>query len=132
MTGAVLVVLACAAAAFVLAPLWRPGGLPAWEAERERLLAARDAAYRALREVELDRETGKLGDADYAALRARYRAEAAAVLRRLDALALSGASVRGRGQSDAPGLRAEDHPTPQQAAPEQRPDGASARVERRI
>jgi len=85
--GAALVVLACAAAAFVLAPLRRPGTAPAWEGERERLLHAREAAYRALREIELDRDTGKLDDADYAALRARYQAEAVAVLRRLDALA---------------------------------------------
>ncbi len=88
MAEAGLVVLACAAAVFVLWPLWRPVPAPAPDAERQRLLAAREAAYRALRDLDLDHETGKLADGDYAALRAGYQAEAVAVLRRLDALAI--------------------------------------------
>jgi len=82
---ALLVALACAAALFVLAPLRRPLAPPAGEAEREALLRARDTAYQTLRDIELDHDTGKLGDADYAAFRARYRAEAVKALRRLDA-----------------------------------------------
>jgi hypothetical protein len=40
-----------------------------------------DLAVAALREIEFDRETGKLSDADYAALRERYAAEALAAMR---------------------------------------------------
>ncbi len=89
MAEAGLVALACAAAVFVLSPLWRPAPPPAQDAEREPLLAAHEAVYRALRDLDLDHETGKLTDGDYAALRAGYQAEAVAVLRRLDALAIS-------------------------------------------
>jgi predicted nucleic acid-binding Zn ribbon protein len=41
----------------------------------------RGVALAALREIEFDRETGKLSDADYAYLKARYTAEALAALR---------------------------------------------------
>ena len=42
---------------------------------------ARGAAVAALREIEFDRETGKLSDEDYASLKARYTGEALAALR---------------------------------------------------
>jgi hypothetical protein len=48
-------------------------------------------AIDALREIEFDRETGKLSDADYAALKATYTASALDELRRGDA-----AGARGR------------------------------------
>jgi hypothetical protein len=41
-----------------------------------------DLAIAALREIEFDRATGKLSDADYGALRERYASEALAVMRR--------------------------------------------------
>jgi len=50
---------------------------------------ARGAAVAALREIEFDRETGKLSDEDYAALKSRYTGEALAALR-----AESGAGAR--------------------------------------
>jgi len=84
---AVLVVLALATAAFVLGPLWRPGRRPPPDAEIDRLLRAREAAYRALHDLEMDRATGKVAETDYAALRRRFEADAVAVLHRLDALA---------------------------------------------
>jgi hypothetical protein len=58
------------------------------DAERARLAAAerRDEAYAALRELELDRRTGKLTQEDHAREEARLRAEAAAALRELDRL----------------------------------------------
>jgi len=104
-TALVLVALACAAALFVLAPLRRPVAPPVWEAERELLLRARGTAYQALRDIELDHDTGKLGDADYAAFRARYRAEAVKALRKLDALA-TGVPTASRGAPAARGAPA--------------------------
>jgi flagellar biosynthesis/type III secretory pathway M-ring protein FliF/YscJ len=53
-------------------------------AEILELEAARDAKYRELRDAELDHQTGKLSDADYEALDRTLRAEAIAILRRLD------------------------------------------------
>lgn len=91
MIAGAMIVLAAAAALWVLAPLFEarpPGdaGAAPPDQERERLLRDRDAASRALRDLELDRATGKLSDADYADLAAQYRARARAVLGRLQAL----------------------------------------------
>ena len=75
--------LAVGALCFVLLPLWQGTVAP-----RRRVLArdavARDAeeeAVAALREIEFDRETGKLSDADYGELRVRYTEEALAAMR---------------------------------------------------
>ncbi len=80
MIEGVMIALAAAAAAFVLAPLRRPTLSPVRRAERERLLQEREAIYRALRDLDLDRATGKISDADYADLAARYRVRALAAL----------------------------------------------------
>ncbi|MBX5442247.1 MAG: hypothetical protein IRZ32_12070 [Solirubrobacteraceae bacterium] len=56
------------------------------EAERQDLEAARDAKYREIRDAELDRQTGKLSEADWRALDRQLRAEAVEILRRLDEL----------------------------------------------
>lgn len=83
------------AAALVLAFLLRPllaGAVSAATRERaERgrlrdLLAAREATYAALKEIEFDHLTRKLDERDYEALRARYRAQAARLLREIDSL----------------------------------------------
>jgi hypothetical protein len=86
----VLGVLALACLLFVALPLVRPPGrtevVPAaTPAQRERieLRERRDAAYAALRELELEHRTGKLTDEDYARARAELRAEALEVLRLL-------------------------------------------------
>lgn len=75
--------LAVGALCFVLLPLWQGAVAP-----RRRTLApgavAREAeheAVAALREIEFDRETGKLSDADYAELRVRYTEEALVAMR---------------------------------------------------
>lgn len=85
--------LALGAMAFVLVPLFRPPAersLDDAAAEREatRSDAApdgtagrREQAVEALREIEFDRATGKLAEADYVALKARYTAEAVAAMR---------------------------------------------------
>jgi tetratricopeptide (TPR) repeat protein len=56
------------------------------DAERAGLETEKFVALRALRELELDRQAGQIGEQDYAEARARYEAQAAEVLRRLDAL----------------------------------------------
>jgi rRNA maturation endonuclease Nob1 len=50
------------------------------------LIARRNALYAALKDAEFDRETGKLTEEDYQAVRTRAMAEAAGVLRQLDHL----------------------------------------------
>jgi len=84
--------LAVAVAVVVLQPLFRPD---AQEAERvsnalstEQDLSTRHTmALAALRDLEDDRQTGKIGDADYAALRARLEASAVELMKSLDGLA---------------------------------------------
>ena len=84
--------LALTVATVVLAPLFRPD---AQEAERasnvlsnEQDLNTRHAmALAALRDLEDDRQTGKIGDADYEALKARLEARAVTLMKSLDGLA---------------------------------------------
>jgi hypothetical protein len=76
-------------AAFVGAPLRnRARGLdPEAEAHAELadLEAAKEAKYREIRDAELDQRTGKLSEQDHRALDAELRAEAIALLKRIDA-----------------------------------------------
>jgi len=93
--------LALGAAAIVLRPLLgdtlveppRPPAPP-------RADAAQAGAIEALREIEFDRATGKLSDADYAALRATYTREALSELRARDA-ATAVAALPAVGAEDA-------------------------------
>jgi len=95
------VLLAVGAVSYVLRPIFRPDitageragnpkGLPHGRGEGEGGdegedpdddLSPRAVALRALKEIEFDRATGKLSDADYDALKAKYAAEALAALR---------------------------------------------------
>jgi hypothetical protein len=93
MTAALLIAaLAFVVAAFVLAPLFRPDAL---QAERvssaqsvEQDLGARHAmALSALRDLEEDRATGKIGDADYEEMKAKLSAVAVEMMKGLDAIA---------------------------------------------
>ncbi|HEX6535888.1 MAG TPA: c-type cytochrome biogenesis protein CcmI [Gemmatimonadaceae bacterium] len=90
-------VLAVAALSFVLWPLFReprpapPLAAPPAASRAEQAAARR--AVEALREVEFDRETGKLSDADYEALRATYTREALAAMRAEEAGAATGAGT---------------------------------------
>ena len=83
---AALVLLAVVA--FVSAPLRRPErGDDGLEDPRVADLEARkEAKYREIRDAELDHRTGKLSDSDWRALDRTLRAEAVAILRRLDEL----------------------------------------------
>lgn len=82
------VAVAIAALWLVLRPLMRPPGAR-W-AESEPLdpeETPKGIALAALKEIEFDRETGKLSDADYELLKARYTAAALAALRTEEAAA---------------------------------------------
>ncbi len=76
--------LAVASLCFVLYPLFRPD---ISVAQRNAALGARGAKPRqshavdALRELEFDRQTGKISDSDYEPLKARYTEQALAVMR---------------------------------------------------
>lgn len=103
-------VLALGALTLVLSPLLsgeaevRADDEKSVAAEAARIKAARakrsgrdeeqlDGAVAALREIEFDRETGKLSDSDYAELKTRYTREALAELRASDAREASASGV---------------------------------------
>jgi cytochrome c-type biogenesis protein CcmI len=109
----VVILVAAATVVWVLAPLFRTD---AAEAERvavalsevEDLYSQREMALGALKDLEDDRATGKIGDADYADLKDRYSRRAVEILRRLDeleardsALASSRGELRAVPSSDA-------------------------------
>ena len=78
--------LALAALAFVLHPLFAPPATAAApRAPAGPAVAGGDDAVDVLREIEFDRETGKLSDHDYATLKATYTERALADLRARDA-----------------------------------------------
>ena len=87
----VAIVVAAAVVAFVLAPLLRRDA-----AEAERVGAAvsdeRDLSSRhemllgSLKDLEDDRATGKVDDADYANVKAELSSQAVAIMKQLDAL----------------------------------------------
>jgi hypothetical protein len=70
--------------------------------------SSRAVALRALREIEFDRATGKLSDADYEGLRTKYTAEALAALR---------AGDEERGMGPAPASTRPPSPVPRLACP---------------
>lgn len=55
----------------------------------EHLASARNSVFEAIRDLEFDRATDKLSAADYQAMRARYDAQAAQVLQKMDALEMA-------------------------------------------
>lgn len=76
--------LAIASLCYVLYPLFRADVTVAPQPRRD---AARrqSPAVDALRELEFDRQTGKISDADYGTLKARYTEQALLVMRAGDA-----------------------------------------------
>jgi hypothetical protein len=82
----IVVLLLAAVVAIVSRPL-RAGRQPPADDEGPdvaALEAARDAKYREIRDAELDYRTGKLSEEDWRGLDEQLRAEAVAILRRLD------------------------------------------------
>jgi cytochrome c-type biogenesis protein CcmI len=90
MEAAIAIVLVVVLAVFVTRPLWpsrADAGQPAGESpELADLEARKEALYRQIRDAELDREQGKLSQADWKRLDAELRREAIAVLKRIDAV----------------------------------------------
>jgi hypothetical protein len=87
----VAAVLGLAAAAYVLAPLFRKDAAEAERvasalSEAQELHSQREMALTALRDLEEDRATGKIDDKDYADLKARLEGRAVEILKRIDAL----------------------------------------------
>jgi hypothetical protein len=100
------ILLAAGATYYVLHPILRP----APQVPRKQTEALMDegddpdddwspqtVALRALKEIEFDRATGKLADADYEALKAKYTGEALAAMRG----EAPGSAVRGARESSA-------------------------------
>ena len=75
-------------------------------------LSPRAVALRALKEIEFDRATGKLSDADYETLKDKYTAEALAALR-----AEPRTGDEGRGTGLAPVVTRPSSPVPRPACP---------------
>ncbi len=83
------ILLAAGAVYFVLRPLLAPEAAASGTGEGgveeggdpDDDLSPRAVALRALKEIEFDRATGKLSDADYDELKAKYTSEALAALR---------------------------------------------------
>ncbi len=82
--------------------------------ERLDLEAEREAKLREIRDAELDHATGKLSDADYTAMDSTMRAEAVAILRRLDELDALEASVDESAGEPGPDGSEPDQPDPDQ------------------
>jgi len=93
MTFLVLLVVVVAVVVIIAGPLRRPKAdsraleraTPATDQAVRELEAAREAKHREIRDAELDHRTGKLSDADFEAIDSTLRAEAIAILKRLDA-----------------------------------------------
>lgn len=117
MTGLLAIaVLAALALLLVLYPLLRR---PAESAQRERdddlardLLEEKITLYRAIKELEWDRQAGHLTEPDYAELRARYEARAAAVLKRLDELGVTEPPAPAERRPEPTSSRAASTPLP--------------------
>jgi hypothetical protein len=84
-----VLVVVVAAVLLIVAPLrMRSGGEPevSPSGQRADLEAAKEAKYREIRDAELDYRTGKLAHEDWEQLDRALRADALALLRRLDEL----------------------------------------------
>jgi hypothetical protein len=129
------VAFAAATVWFVLQPIFRPGletagvvdGAVGDEGDDpDDDFSSRAVALRALREIEFDRATGKLSDADYEALQTKYTAEALAAMRAEDREAGSGSREAGAEQharTTLPASRFPPSPCPTHG-PRPEPDAA--------
>jgi len=102
---ALAVLLAAGAVWFTLRPILRPAASDAARNvagggdEADEDMSPRAVALRALKEIEFDRATGKLSDADYDALKGQYTR-----------LALEALRDAGSGRRDATGAEQVSHP----------------------
>jgi hypothetical protein len=95
------------------------------EARIADLLAAREAKYREIRDAQLDYRTGKLTDADYAAIDGTLRAEALTILDELAGVLEQEDRVQEEqdGEDDGPAVQV---PLDERAAAERARTGAHA------
>jgi len=89
------ILLVLAASAFIVAPLLTGRAAPLVDgpdrlAALRELQTLRDVTYETLRDLEFDHHAGKIADADYEELRARYHAEAVDLVGRIAALETDG------------------------------------------
>lgn len=84
-----LMFIVLASVAYIALPYFRPHA-PAGKLSRKRrhkgpdLQEQRDTLLATLKDLELDREMGKISDEDYAEMNTKFRTEAAAIMKRLD------------------------------------------------
>jgi double zinc ribbon protein len=109
----IAIVFAAGAVWFTLQPILRPAGADPLgaigdgeEDDFDEDTSPRSVALRALREIEFDRATGKLADADYDSLKAKYTAEAVAAVRAGAPDAPAPAARRAPAVAGAPGVPA--------------------------
>lgn len=95
--------LAVASLCYVLYPLLRtaPTVVTPAPPRSDSQIDRQGSAVEALRELEFDRQTGKISDADYTALKARYTEEAVAVMRASEFGAKSCPKCGPRSEADA-------------------------------
>ena len=84
LTVLAIVVIVAVVALVISAPLRRGVAEDRVDDELAELLAEKEAKYREIRDAELDRRTGKLDESDWKAVDRQLRAEAVAILRRID------------------------------------------------
>ncbi len=96
--------------AFIAYPLFTAPSDETTEApsELDGIVAQRDAAYDAIRDLDFDFQLGKLSQSDYVALREKYKGRAATALQQIDALGGDGAHI----EEEVAQLRAAKHAAP--------------------
>lgn len=87
MIDIVLFVVALAALAYTLLPfVWHGRTYAKVNLGAEDLFIAKERIYANIKDLDLDHEMGKVGDADYHAMRGHLKQEAAGVIERIDRL----------------------------------------------
>lgn len=79
----------------IIRPFLVPAEAPVEEAISPELESQKNRIIDAIREIEMDYQTGKLDEEDYTVLKSRYTAAAAEVLKRIDAQAEADADGSG-------------------------------------
>ena len=116
MTIVIGLVVAVAAVLLVLDPILRPHRVAPLvpgildEPEDDPREHRKELALAALKEIEFDRATGKLSDADYQSMLARYTKEAVEALRDTEAAAPAGGNGHALGAPEAAASAAADDP----------------------
>jgi len=89
MNDFLLILTMLVSVAYVAQPYWRRTAFSGGARENGRLaelIEKRDELLAAIKEIEFDRETGKMSADDFSEMNRRYRNEAVTVLKRIDAL----------------------------------------------